>query len=42
MWELVSDQDHHIKELMLETNPDEWDGVETTYTLNTNANSTKN
>jgi len=41
MWEIVSDQDAHIKELMLETNPQDWDNVETTYTINTNANSQK-
>lgn len=41
MWELVSDQDQHIKQLMLETEPDQWDGVETTYTQETNADTIK-
>ena len=41
MIETCKEQDEYILKALLESEPEEWSGVETTYTLNTNANSQK-
>ena len=42
MWQACEEQDEYIKQVLMTSDLEDWDGVETTYTLEENVHTQKN